>query len=250
MSTPHKLNVTFWDMPEEEIDKPLDIKSGVKKVILEPIGRFLRPHPVRFGLSAALLLLSWLADVAGFVLPFLAVAAVHFWHATLQRGKLTPGLTHAIFCASIFGEILSAAAVDNFWLRTGIHSSVLFLTSLFVGKEPTLMLYAGCRFFLWASVPGVPDTARGLLGYACAVLGTMAAKYVEVFLMAQILPDLKLSAPRRRRSSNNTVFNVYKMRRTSLPALGGKASHHPFGYQHSHLLRLIAASVASIVGCV
>lgn len=239
MSTPHKLNVTFWDMPEES-NNGYDTKSeSLKKAVLDPVCEFLRPLPIRFCFFAGLLLLAWASDVTGFVLPFVAVAAVHFWHAVFHRGKLSSELNHALFCASLFGEIAGAGFefAGSFWIRTGIHSAVLALTSLLLGQEPTLMLYAGCRFFLWLCLPWLPGSARILLGYSSAVLGAMAAKYVEVFLMAQILPDVKLSTPRRRRTSNNAIFNVYKMRRTSLPALGGsnKSSHHPFGYQVSSI---------------
>ncbi|XP_035232307.1 uncharacterized protein LOC118204097, partial [Stegodyphus dumicola] len=238
MSTPHKLNVTFWDMT----NKPNNgYAARIPEIIhenpvLDPFLKPIRRLPLRITLASVFCLLACCLDVSrlvGIALPFAVVAGAHFWYAILHRNRLTPELTHACLCASIFGEIVSGLAVDGFGCRTIIHTGFILLPSLFIGLEPTLFLHAACRLFLWACLWWILDPARAVLCYASALVGLVAAKYMETLLLVQILSDLKLSTPRRRRTSNNNLYCVYKVRRTSLPALGGsnKSSHIAFGFQ-------------------
>lgn len=176
--------------------------------------------------------MAWLASI---ILPFFAVAGIHFWHAVILKGSQSSEMSHGLFCASIFGEILGGTAVSGFANRTIVHLLVLMLTGVLLGQEPTLIMYAGSRLFLWSCLPWFPEALRAVLSYASALGGLIAAKYVESVLTTKITSEIKFAAPRRRRTSNNTVYTVYKMRRTSLPALGGsnKSAHHAFGFQVS-----------------
>lgn len=173
--------------------------------------------------------------VASVALPFLAVAVVHFWHAAVYKASVSHEMSHGLFCASILGEILGGTAVTGFASRTAIHLLVLMLTGVLLGQEPTLIMYAGSRLFLWSCLPWFPEILRAILAYASAFGGVIAARYVENVFITNLVAELKLATPRRRRTSNNTLYSFYKMRRTSLPALGGsnKSVHNAFGYQVS-----------------
>ncbi|GIZ01889.1 uncharacterized protein CEXT_652411 [Caerostris extrusa] len=234
MSTPLKLNVTFWDMPDRSNNGYA--KNSGQVFSKKTLAKYFNPLPVKVSIILVALSVVWVLDATrmiGTVLPFLAVAGVHFWHTVLYRGRLTAEMAHLLLCASVLAEIVGNSVATCFGIWTVIHSGILMLTGILVGQEPTLILYASCRLFLWVCLPWMPDTVRTVLYYASIVMGSLAAKYLEALLVGQIVSDMKPPTPRRRRISNNTVYNVYKMRRTSLPALGGsnKAVHHSFGYQ-------------------
>lgn len=188
------------------------------------------------GTGAAVCMLTCALDMTlltSVTLPFLAVAGVHFWHSVLYKESLSTELSHGLFCASILGEVLGGTVVTGFANRTVIHMLVLMMTGVLLGQEPTLLMYAGTRLFLWSCLPWFPEVLRAVLTYASALGGAIAAKYVESVFMSKITSEVKLATPRRRRTSNNTLYSVYKIRRTSLPALGGsnRSVHQAFGFQ-------------------
>ncbi|XP_054706537.1 cGMP-inhibited 3',5'-cyclic phosphodiesterase 3A-like [Uloborus diversus] len=177
---------------------------------------------------------SALICTSNVALPFAAVASVNFWHGIINRGK--DWFTHAVFCASVFGEIIGASVTVSYCCPSLIHISILGITGFILGNQKlTTGLFATCRLYLIASFPWMPYLIISILCHACILAGRISAKYVESHLTSQIAADLKLSTPRRRRTSNNTIYNIYKVRRTSLPALGGsnKSPHHGYGFQGS-----------------
>ncbi|KAF8764470.1 hypothetical protein HNY73_022537 [Argiope bruennichi] len=239
MSTPLKLNVTFWDMQDKPNNGYAKNPGPVQKkatIFSSLLSKYFNPLPVKIGIGLSVLFLIWLfdsADTIGAALPFLAVAGVHFWHSVFYRNQLTDKMSHFLLCANVLAEVVGGSVSSGFGIWSIIHFAIIFLTCAVVGQESTMALYAGSRLFLWACLPWFPDNVRTVLCYASILAGTIAAKYFETFMITQILSELKLSTPRRRRTSNNTIYNAYKLRRTSLPALGGsnKGVHHSFAYQ-------------------
>ncbi|GFW25750.1 uncharacterized protein TNCV_1310111 [Trichonephila clavipes] len=239
MSTPLKLNVTFWDMPEKPNNGyGKNLGLVYKKRLFDSLSKYFDPLLVKIGIALAAFFAAWFLNVtrmAGTVLPFFAVAGVHFWHSIIYRNRLTPQMSHGMLCVNVLAEIAGGSLSPGFGVWTLIHSVILCLTGLIIGQKATLTLYAGCRLFLWSCLPWIPDSSRTVMCYTSIILGTIAAKYMEAFLITQVLSEMKLSTPRRRRTSNNTIYSIYKMRRTSLPALGGsnKTVHPSLGYQVS-----------------
>lgn len=232
MSTPHKLNVTFWDMAEKPNNgyttKITNEKSKKYKSIITN-----RRFVLYAGVGSVICLLTCAPMVASAILPFFAVASVHFCHAIINQESISNEMSHGLFCASVLGEIIGGATSPGFASRTAIHLLLLMLTGVLLGQEPTLLMYAGSRLFLWSCLPWVPEVMRAILSYASVLGGVIAAKYIENVFVTKIIAEIKLAAPRRRRTSNNSLYNLYKMRRTSLPALGGsnKSAHHAYGFQ-------------------
>lgn len=244
MSSPHKLNVTFWDMA----DKP---NNGYASKITDKNKKSnslsnKKWHVTAYaGIGCAICLMTCLLDMAFLasgILPFLAVAGAHFWHTIIYKGSLSNEISHGLFCASVLGEVLGGTTVTGFGNRTVIHLLVLILTGIILGQEPTLIMYAGSRLFLWSCLPWFPEVLRAIMLYVSALGGVIAAKYVESVFISNLVAELKMTTtPRRRRTSTNTLYNIYKIRRTSLPALGGsnKSVHGAFGYQVRHCLHSI-----------
>lgn len=243
MSTPHKLNVTFWDMADKS-------NNGYASKITDKNKKsnFLSTkkwHITAYaGIGCAICLMTCLLDIAflaSVTLPFLAVAGAHFWHAIIYKGSLSNEISHGLFCASVLGEVLGGTVVTGFGNRTVIHLLVLILTGIILGQEPTLIMYAGSRLFLWSCLPWFPEVLRAILLYVSALGGVIGAKYVESVFISNLVSELKMTTPRRRRTSNHTLYNIYKIRRTSLPALGGsnKSVHGAFGFQVRHCLHSI-----------
>lgn len=241
MSTPHKLNVTFWDMADKSNNGYASkITDKNKKLNLLLTKKW---HITAYaGIGCAICLVTCLLDMAflaSVTLPFLAVTVAHFWHNIIYKGSLSNEISHGLFCASVLGEVLGGTVVTGFANRTVIHLLVLVLTGIILGQEPTLMMYAGSRLFLWSCLPWFPEVLRAILLYVSALGGVIAAKYVESVFISNLVSELKMAtAPRRRRTSNNSLYNIYKIRRTSLPALGGsnKSVHGAFGFQVRHCL--------------
>ena len=242
MSTPHKLNVTFWDMAEKS-------NNGYASKITDKNKKsnFLSTkkwHTAAYaGIGCAVCLLTCFLDmtlITSVTLPFMAVAGVHFWHAIIYKGSLSNEMSHGLFCASVLGEVLGGTAVTGFASRTVIHLLVLMLTGIILGHESTLITYACSRLFLWSCLPWFPEALRAILSHVSAISGIIAAKYVESVFISNLVSEIKLTTPRRRRTSNNTLYSIYKIRRTSLPALGGsnKSVHGAFGFQVRHCLLL------------
>lgn len=188
------------------------------------------------GVACAVSLLTCFLDMTlltSVTLPYMAVAVVHFWHAIIYKASLSNEMSHGLFCASIIGEVLGGTAATGFASRTVIHLLILMLTGIILGHESTLIMYAGSRLFLWSCLPWFPEVLRAILFHVSCLVGNIAAKYVESVFISNLVSEIKLATPRRRRTSNNTLYNIYKIRRTSLPALGGsnKSVHSAFGFQ-------------------
>lgn len=192
--------------------------------------------------------------------PLLCISGCYYWLALLTRRSLNSTYLYLILWASLFGELLnncvtkstiaslilfsSSSSLDDtpddvigfylFQLRSLLISGTILVIAVSAFGLPHKLacgVIAVCLLVRVLSISTLSlanSSLRPYLAIACGLLGIIVARCTESTLCPPIstliTPDGRVVAWRRRRSSNialTVTASSSKLRRTSLPTLGG-----------------------------